>query len=244
MVTPWRQIIVADMRKVMREPFFWFILIMPLPLAVGLNVFLPYLTGRMQSFDLSSYYPVIVALVILTPPLYYGMVLAFQVLEEKGERVLLAVAVTPISLPIFLTARIAVYTVISMPLIIVVHYLIGVIPIATGKLIWVAIAASLNTPLMVMLLAAFANNQLEALVIGKGLGFIILFPLVMFFVPDYWHLICGILPTYWPIIAYYTAVNESGSDLFFVLAIVMALITQLLATVLLYRKFAGSLLSE
>ena len=66
----------------------------------------------------------------------------------------------------------------------------------------------------------------------------------MFFVPNYWHLIGGVLPTYWPIIAYFTAVTESGSDTFFYVAIVMSVVTQLLATVVLYCKFAAGLLSS
>ena len=97
---------------------------------------------------------------------------------------------------------------------------------------------------MTMLMAALAKNQLEGFVMVKGLGFIILFPLAMFFVPDYWHVICGVLPTYWPIIAYFTAVAEGGSDWFFYLAILMAVLTQLILIVFLYRKFAGGLLAE
>jgi len=139
-------------------------------------------------------------------------------------------------------ARIAMYTLISIPLIVLVHELIDVLEVGMAKLIWVAIAASLNTALMAMLMAAFAKNQLEGFVMMKGLGFIILFPLAMFFVPGYWHLICGILPTYWPIIAYYTAVSDPGSNIFFYLSIVMSVITQLAVIIYLYRKFERSLL--
>ncbi len=238
----WKQIVKADLYAVMREPFFWLILLSPMLLGVGLRYFLPYLTGQFQNFDLRDYYPVIIALSILTPPLYYGIVLALQVLEEKDENVLIAIAVTPIKLRTYLAARIAVYTIISLPQIVIVHQLIGVIEIQLVKLIWVAIAASLNTSLIVMLLAALAKNQLEGMVMGKGLGFIILLPLAMYFVPDYWHLVCGVLPTYWPIIAYYTAVSDTGSDVFFALAIVMAVLSQLFAIRMLYSRFERSLL--
>ena len=76
---------------------------------------------------------------------------------------------------------------------------------------------------------------------GKGMGFFILFPLAMFFVPDYWHVLCGILPTYWPIIAYFTAVSAEGSNSFFYFAIIMALVAQGAATVLLYRRLESQL---
>ena len=238
----WSYMIKADMLKVVREPFFLFILLTPFFLGYGLHYLLPYLTDQYQDFDLAFYFPIIIALLILTPPLYYGFVLGLQVLDEKDEGVLLAVAVTPISLKTYLAARLSVYSLVNIPLIYSVHEMIGVIVIDRVQLFWVAVACSLNTPLFVLLLAAFAKNQLEGFVIGKGLGFLILFPLAMFFVPDYWHLICGILPTYWPIIAYYTASAASGSALFFYFAIALSLIMQPIAIVYLYRKFEGSLL--
>jgi len=70
---------------------------------------------------------------------------------------------------------------------------------------------------------------------------LILIPLAMHFVPDYWHLFCGILPTYWPIMAYYTVVSESGSDLFFAVTIIMSLLIQLAAAYLFYRKLNSGL---
>ena len=233
----WQQVILTDLRKVLAEPFFWLILLAPLLLAWGLHYLLPSLAERFQNFDLADYYPIIVALLILTPPLYYGVVLGLLLLEEKDENVLLAVAVTPITLRNYLFARVAVYTLVSLPLIFVVHELIGVIEIDRTQLALIAIVTSLNTPLLVMLLAAFCKNQLEGFVIGKGMSPLHLLPLAMFFVPDYWHVLCGILPTYWPIIAYFTAVSEAGSGLFFGFAIVMAIVMQTLAIVWLYRRF-------
>jgi len=233
----WQQVILTDLRKVLAEPFFWLILLAPLLLAWGLHYLLPSLAERFQNFDLTDYYPIIVALLILTPPLYFGVVLGLLLLEEKDENVLLAVAVTPITLRNYLFARVAVYTLVSLPLIFVVHELIGVIEIDRTQLALIAIVTSLNTPLLVMLLAAFCKNQLEGFVIGKGMSPLHLLPLAMFFVPDYWHVLCGILPTYWPIIAYFTAVSEAGSGLFFGFAIVMAIVMQTLAIVWLYRCF-------
>ena len=237
----WHQVIRADIRKIIVEPFFWLILLAPLLLGWGLRYLLPDLATQFERFNLDDYYPIIMALFILTPPLYYGVVLGLLILDEKDENVLLAVAVTPIRLQNYVFARVAIYTLISLPLIVVVHELIGVIEVDRTRLVLVAIAASLNTPLVVMLLAAFCKNQLEGFVIGKGMSPFILLPLAMFFVPDYWHLLCGIMPTYWPIIAYFTAVSETGSNLFFGFAIAMAIVVQLLAIRWLYRRFDNGL---
>lgn len=240
-ILQWRTVVVSDLKKVLTEPFFWLIMLAPLLMGWGLRFLLPYLNQQFVSFQLADYYPLIVALIILTPPLYYGFVLALLLLEEKDEGVLLAVAVTPMQLPWFLFARIGVYTLISLPLIVIVHEQIAVVELSQSELILVAIAAAPAAPMIVMLLSAFCKNQLEGFVMGKGLGFLILFPLAMYFVPDYWHLVCGILPTYWPIIAYFTAASAEGSSGFFYFAIAMAVVMQAVATVLLYRRFEAQL---
>jgi len=237
----WFQVISSDVRKIMREPFFWMILIAPFLLGWLLRFLLPYSTEQIERFDLSNYYPVVVALFVLVSPLYYGVILGLLVLEEKDENVLLAVAVTPLQLSNYLVARILVYTLVSLPIIVIVHEIIGVIEISIFKLSLVAVAASLNTALVVMLLAAFCKNQLEGFVIGKGMSPLILFPLAMFFVPDYWHLFCGFMPTYWPVMAYYTAIADSGSNIFFAITIIMSLVFQPATAMLLYRRFTREL---
>lgn len=240
---PLIEVIKSDARKILREPFFWLVLLAPFMLGYGMRYFLPYLSNQFTSFELEEYYPIIVALLLLTSPLYYGIVLALQILEEKGEGALLAVAVSPLSLYAFLAARIAAFTLVSLPIVVLVHELIGVVDIAVGRLLLVAFAAALNTPMLVLLLASIARNQLEGLVMSKALGFTILFPLATFFVPDYWHLLCGVLPTYWPIIAYFTAVDETASAAFFYFAIFMALVTQCAANAFLYRRFENDLVA-
>jgi len=237
----WQQVLLADARKLLKEPFFWFIMVAPVLLGWGCRYLLPYLDARFPGLELSAYYPVIVALLILTPPVYYGFVLALLVLEEKDQGSLLAVAVTPISLGSFLFARIAMFTLMSVPLIFVVHEIIGVVTISRPELFFVAVSASLSAPLVVMLLAAYCKNQLEGFVMGKGMGFLVLFPLAMFFVTDYWHVLCGILPTYWPIIAYFTAASTDGSEAFFYAAVVVGALFQTSAAYWLYQRFSRQL---
>ena len=113
----WRHIVKADLRKLVSEPFFWLILLTPLLMGWGLSYLLPYVSEQFPAIDLPAYYPLIIGVLILTPPLYYGFVLALLVLEEKDEGVLQAITVTPLPLSQFLMARLSVYTIISLPLI-------------------------------------------------------------------------------------------------------------------------------
>lgn len=101
---------------------------------------------------------------------------------------------------------------------------------------------SLQSPLFALFIASVANNQVEGFAIMKGAGFLVLLPIGMFFVPGYWHLFCGILPSYWPIMAYYTAVQEGGSEPFFWVSIAVGFVYQLGVIQYLYGRFERNIL--
>jgi hypothetical protein len=54
-------------------------------------------------------------------------VLGFQLLEEKDEGSLVAVAVTPMSLDQYFLYRATLYALVSVPLVVVLHELLGVV---------------------------------------------------------------------------------------------------------------------
>jgi len=95
-------------------------------LALLLQQVLPWLNQRLADrITLSDYYPVAACLVALLVPNAMGIVLGFQLVEEKDEGTLVAVAVTPMSLDQYFLYRAAVYALVSVPLVIVLHELLG-----------------------------------------------------------------------------------------------------------------------
>ena len=70
---------------------------------------------------------------------------------------------------------------------------------------------------------------------AKGSGFLFTGPLAAFFIPRHWDALVGILPTYWPIKAYYSAAE--GSTGWFWTAVLFALLYCSLSVRLLYRRF-------
>ncbi len=237
-MSTWINVFRSDARRILRDPFLFFLIIAPLLFGLLARWGIPLLTEKLSAqLDLVHYYPLIIVLLIITGPAYFGTVMAFQILDEKDENSLLPIAVTPFSLKNYFTLRIFIYTLASVPLVALVHIEMNLLSISSLKLWSVAAVAALNAPFIALVVASFARNQVEGFAVLKGSGFLILFPMAMFFVPSYWHLLCGVLPSYWPIIAYFTAVQEGGSELFFWIAVFMALLTQTLAIRILYHKF-------
>jgi len=226
----------ADAKRITRDPFLLFMIGYPWLLALLLREVLPWLNQRFADrIALSDYYPIAACLVALLVPNVMGIVLGFQLVEEKDEGSLVAVAVTPMSLEQYFLYRSTVYALVSLPLVVALHELLGVVKLAPGELTLVALVSMPVVPLMALVLGSFAGNQVEAFAVAKGSGFLFTGPLAAFFIPRHWDALVGILPTYWPIKAYYAAAE--GSSGWFWTAVVVSLFYCSLCVVLLYRRF-------
>jgi fluoroquinolone transport system permease protein len=226
----------ADATRITRDPFLIFMVTYPWIMAVVLNRVLPWLSARFADrFALTAYYPMAACLVAVLVPYSMGLVLGFQLLEEKDERSLVAVSVTPLSLDHYVLYRTTLYGLVSLPLVVLLHELLAVVAVPTGAIAVVAVAATPMIPLMALVIAGFASNQVEGFAVMKGGGFLLVGPLVSFLVPRHWDLLFGVLPTYWPIEAYYAAAE--GSTFSFWAAAVTSLVYPTAWIVVLYRRF-------
>ena len=125
----------ADTKRITRDPFLLFMVGYPWLLALVLRQVLPWLNERFADrITLSDYYPIATCLVALLVPNAMGIVLGFQLVEEKDEGSLVAVAVTPMSLDQYFLYRATLYALVSVPLVVVLHDLLGVVSLPLGEL--------------------------------------------------------------------------------------------------------------
>jgi fluoroquinolone transport system permease protein len=235
-VTRLAAVLRADTTRITRDPFLLFMIGYPWLLVLLLREVLPWLNARLADrVTLSDYYPIAACLVALLVPNAMGIVLGFQLVEEKDEGSLVAVAVTPLSLDQYFLYRTTVYALVSLPLVVVLHELLGAVRLAPGELALVALVSLPVVPLMALVIAGYAGNQVEAFAVAKGSGFLFTGPLASFFIPRPWDAVVGILPTYWPIKAYFAAAE--GSHGWLALAAIVSLLYCSLGGVLLYRRF-------
>jgi fluoroquinolone transport system permease protein len=226
----------ADARRITRDPFLIFMVGYPWLLALVLRELLPWLSEVLaHRVTLSDYYPVATGLVALLVPNAMGMVLGFQLVEEKDEGSLVAVAVTPMSLEQYFLYRWTLYALVSIPLVVALHELLGAVTLPLDQLTLIALATTPTVPLMALVVAGFAGNQVEAFAVAKGSGFLFTGPLASFFIPRPWDLLMGVLPTYWPVKAYFSAI-EGPPGLFWTSLVVSVLFCSA-GVASLYRRF-------
>jgi fluoroquinolone transport system permease protein len=241
-VNPFLTVLAADRKRIFRDPFLLFMLVLPLLFGIALRHGLPLLHEQfIDRFDLSTYYPLIICLFTMTPAMYIGAILSLQLIEEQEEGVLGAVAATPFSLQRYFAIRVVCYSVLAALLIGAVQLIVGIAVLPMPKVWLLAATMALQVPLLALAVATYANNQVEGMVGLKATSILLLPALAMFFVDDYWHLAAGLLPGYWPVMAYFAAFRPDISPYFFGSAIAVGLLYQAALIAWLLRRFKRKL---
>lgn len=247
----WVSVFRADAKRISRDRFL-LLIVTYLPLyALACRWVIPWLAEAVEGrVDIVPYYPVICVILVLILPYVMGCVLGLQLLEEKDQKYLDAVAVTPFSIPRYFFFRVATYAAVGAVMLVVSHQAMGIVrSISLFQLCVVAAASTVSTGLSALVVAILAKNQVQGFAVLKASGMPFVIPALSFFVPRQWDLLFGVIPLYWPIKAYYVAVEGGGMSFaagtsaavgttaLFWIAVAAALVTQVVALVLLYRIF-------
>ena len=200
-------VIRADAKRILRDPFLLMMTFYLPPIGFLLGWGIPKLTLNVKdTVDLVAYYPMINGLMVLTIPFIMGAVLGMQILSEKDENSLVAVAVTPFSFKRYFFSRVVLYSILGMLFTSLTHKIIGIVEdISLLRFGLTLIAFSLNTPIAALILCCFAKNQVQGFAVLKVSGALVTVPAMSFLLPQNLDLMLGVIPTYWPMKAYFLA---------------------------------------
>jgi fluoroquinolone transport system permease protein len=164
--------------------------------------------------------------------------MGLMVLDERDDRTLMALQVTPVSLIAYALYRIGVATTIAAGYVVACLLLSGLMPPSLlPPAVPIAATGGLFGTVIALLLAAFAGNKLEGLALMKAFGILMLVPLAAYFVEADWQVLLGIFPSYWPAKAFWVA-GEGGAFWPYVLA---GTVYNLLLAALLLLRFRNRL---
>jgi len=197
----------GDVINIRRDSLMQFLLVYPLLLGLLMRWLIPWVTaGLVDTFDLTPYYLFIASFfgLIIMPDLA-GSLIGLLLLDERDENTLTALLVTPMPITTYVLYRAIAPTLISLVGILVLVPLIGIEVPPMGALVVVALSASLGAPIFTLLLASLAKNKVEGVAVMKGMGVLLLAPMIAWFVPEPWQWLLGVFPTFWSAKAYWLA---------------------------------------
>lgn len=200
-----------DLLQIRRDTMMVGVFFGPLGYACALW-FVPALTRFAASswgFDLTPYHALIVsAFVVLGPAVVLASLMGLLLLEEKDQRTLAALRVTPLprsAYPLYrggvTVALVTLYTVAVLALCRLAS------PEVIAKGLPIGLVGGLVATATALLIAGPANNKVEGLAIGKAIGMpMMAAPLGAYFLADSpWQHAFAVIPSYWPAKALWAA---------------------------------------
>jgi fluoroquinolone transport system permease protein len=174
--------------------------VLPPAVALFLRRALPTLTEWLAirfGFDLVPYYPLIAGSYLLIAPAIVGFVGGFLLLDERDDRVLDALRVTPVSMRTLLTYRLGIPLIAGTLVSVAGYAVIGVAPLPPVTLAAAAVLAAGTGPILALFLGAFADNKVSGFALAKLVSAISNLAVIAWFLPMPWQLGAGIIPSYW-----------------------------------------------
>ena len=234
----WRALAAADSRILFRDPLLGWVLLLPLSVALMLRVLIPAITNALASngFRLEPFYPLIVSGYLMTAPGIVGMVVGFMLLDERDARTFSALRVTPLSIRHYLAYRVTTPLIAGTLMTLAAYPLVGLTPMPLSVLLPITVVGGISAPTMALMLAIAAPNKVAGFAVVKVLNIINLLPLVAYFVPMPIQLFAGILPSFWPMRAFWAAADGEPYLPFIVAGAMAGLVATLFAARLFERR--------
>ena len=226
-----------DVKSIARDSMLRWLIGMPIVLAFAFRWGVPAVNewlGERYGFDLTPYYPLLTSFLVLMIPTLMGSVVGFLLLDQRDDRTLTALQVTPLTVEGYLAYRIAVPMLLSVPVMVASVAIADLVTMGVVPAFAAAVQAAPTAPLYALFVAAFAANKVQGFALLKGVGVLTWPPVIAWFVSSPWQVAFGIDPLYWPLKVFWMLeAGEPRVGLYFV----AGLAYQGLLLALLVRRF-------
>lgn len=226
-----------DARSIHRDAFLRWMIGIPIVVALLFRWAIPALGKHLLAaygFDLSGYHGLIASFLLLLTPGLVGMVIGFLLLDQRDDHTLTALQVTPLTLNGYLLYRLLMPMALSAVMTLLIYPIAALVQVPWLIVLGFALSAAPFAAIYALFLAAFAANKVQGFALMKAIGAVLWPPIVAYFVDSNWQLLCGIVPTYWPVKAFWLwYAGQSGAIIY----LAIGLCYQLLLVVLLLRRF-------
>jgi fluoroquinolone transport system permease protein len=232
----------GDYLSIWRDSMMMVMFISPILMGLGIRIILPYFSEqalRLFNFDITPYLTGVAGFFILIPPLMYGLVAGFLILDERDEGVLQYLTVTPLSRGGYLVYRMTMPAIAGVAASALFIALCDLVPYFTLKLIPLFILGALNAPLISLLMATYARDKVEALTMAKAASISFLPAIVIFITDSPLQFICGITPSFWAVKA---IISLYANDSLYLLYVAAGIMVLFMYGFLLVRKFSSKVL--
>ncbi len=157
---------------------------------------------------LSDYYPALIAcFAVFQGGLFSGAIFGFALIDEKEDRTIKAMLVSPVPFSEYMLYRVVVASLVAYATVVFLLLTVNLAPLALGEVLVIALGASLTGPLATLFYAVYAENKVQAFAIAKFVGIAGWIILIGWFVAEPFQWLFGLFPPFLTSKAYWMALD-------------------------------------
>ncbi len=189
-----------DLKQIVRDPIMILLLFAPLLLIVVfelLQFFLvPYLATKV-GFDITPYFPYVLAFVLLMNSGMLGIVTGFMMLDERDGNISQLLEVTPLGRSGYLANRLIFASILS-----ILYAFIGIAvfkgpDLSFFSIVLLSVLSAFYTAIIGLLIFSGAEDKVKGLTFAKGLNILVLFAFTDLFALPWLTFLSWFFPPYW-----------------------------------------------
>jgi len=225
-----------DLRQIRHDPMLVLSTVAPILIWGILKYGYPLLATGIENkwaIDINPYFMHSAVGLVTLIPMLFGIIYGFMMLDERDAGIITALSITPLGKSGYLQMRM-IFPVIFSCLAIMIYCLTLNFSeqLTFVQLLILAIILSLNAPILLLFLGAFASNKVEGIAMSKGFGLFLMAILIDYIVPAPYDWLAGYSPLFWIERAYFsTGMND------YLIYTFVSLITHLLLFIWLLKRF-------
>jgi fluoroquinolone transport system permease protein len=191
-----KHVLKNELKNIVRDPMYAFFSVYPFIFGAIGYFLVNFIEEQSENPTWSK---MVAMLLVLMTSYVFGAVTGFTLLDDKDDKVLMSLKITPISTKMYVFVKI------------LIGYIFGfiatlIIILATGFLegssLWMILLittiASMQAPFLALVVNSFAENKVEGFVVMKATGMTLILPAVAFFFTDWKEFFFIIAPGFWP----------------------------------------------
>ncbi len=231
----------SNLIQILRDPFLLMMLGIIVAMVTSLRWFIPFFTEKLAfhfDFDAVPYFLLLQSIMPTLISIILGSVMGFLMLDQKDDRTLTAIAVTPLSMSGYVSSIMLfplliylIVTLLSVPV-------MGIVSMQPGVLLLHVLSGLPLTVIIALTLAVFAENKIQGLALSKFIGILMWIPVIAWFIDEPWQWLFSAAPSFW--IAKLTWVIADGVTIDSLLILSGALAVQIAVLVWLFRRLQST----
>lgn len=188
-------IVKAEFRNMFRDKMYMFFALYPFLFGALGYLLVDWIDNE---FPTSIWDSIVAMMLIVMTGFVFGALIAFTLLDDKDDKVLMSLKITPINVKHYVYVKMVAGMIFAFISTMIVIYATNFLADSSFLVIVaVAILGSIQVTFVTLIVNSFSDNKVEGFVIMKLSGMVLMFPLIGFLVTGWVQYFLGVAPGYW-----------------------------------------------